>query len=196
MTIVIDVEDEAPRAGHEAAQQADQRDQDPRARPGSAVERELMLVKVRAVGRRPARIMEIADVFRVNVVDVTQNDDDPRGVGQTEKLEALLGLLRDFAWSSSRGTGRIALGRGDSGIKDPPAQGRERRVGPLTPVERRDPMATIYYEKGHRPWRTERSEDRRTRVRHAGTCPRREPPGQWVRRARRLRAGVREPREG
>ena len=52
---------------------------------GSAVERELMLVKVRSEGDNRARIMEIADVFRVNVVDVTQRHADARGRRQARE---------------------------------------------------------------------------------------------------------------
>jgi len=86
--------------------------------PGSAVERELMLVKVRAEGDVRARVMEIADVFRVNVVDVTHDTLTLEAAGKSEKLEALLGLLRDFGIVELSRTGRIALGRGDRGIKD------------------------------------------------------------------------------
>ena len=85
---------------------------------GSAVERELMLVKVRSDGDNRARIMEIADVFRVNVVDVTHGTLTLEASGKPEKLEALLGLLRDFGVVELSRTGRVALGRGDRGIKD------------------------------------------------------------------------------
>jgi acetolactate synthase I/III small subunit len=86
--------------------------------PGSAVERELMLVKVRADGDGRARVMEIADVFRVNVVDVTHTTLTLEAAGKPEKLEALLDLLRDFGVVELSRTGRIALGRGNRGIKD------------------------------------------------------------------------------
>jgi acetolactate synthase-1/3 small subunit len=85
---------------------------------GSAVERELMLVKVRANGDARARVMEIADVFRVNVVDVTHDTLTLEASGKPEKLEALLGLLRDFGVVELSRTGRIALGRGGRSIKD------------------------------------------------------------------------------
>jgi acetolactate synthase I/III small subunit len=85
---------------------------------GSAVERELLLVKIRSDGDNRARIMEIADVFRVNVVDVTHTTITLEASGKPEKLEALLGLLRDFGVVELSRTGRIALGRGDRGIKD------------------------------------------------------------------------------
>ena len=85
---------------------------------GSAVERELMLVKVRSEGDNRARIMEVADVFRVNVVDVTSGTLTLEAAGKPEKLEALLSLLRDLGIVELSRTGRIALGRGGRRIKD------------------------------------------------------------------------------
>ena len=64
--------------------------------PGESVERELMLVKVRAEGEVRARILEICDVFRVRVLDVTHKTIMVEGTGTPDKLEALLELLRDF----------------------------------------------------------------------------------------------------
>jgi acetolactate synthase-1/3 small subunit len=84
--------------------------------PGSAVERELMLVKVHASG--DARVMEIAEVFRVNIVDVTASTLTLEATGKPEKLEALLSLLQDFGVVELSRTGRIALGRGDRGIRE------------------------------------------------------------------------------
>ena len=85
---------------------------------GSAVERELMLVKVRASGDDRARVMEIAEVFRVNVVDVTHATLTLEATGKPEKLEALLSLLGDFGVVELSRTGRIALGRGERGIRE------------------------------------------------------------------------------
>ena len=85
---------------------------------GSAVERELMLVKVRASGDDRARVMEIAEVFRVNIVDVTASTLTLEATGKPEKLEALLSLLQDFGVVELSRTGRIALARGDRGIRE------------------------------------------------------------------------------
>ena len=86
--------------------------------PGTAVERELMLVKVRATDETRTRIMEIAQVFRVNIVDVTHSTLTVEATGKPEKLEALLELLRGFGIVELSRTGRIALARGDRGIKE------------------------------------------------------------------------------
>jgi acetolactate synthase-1/3 small subunit len=93
--------------------------------PGEAVERELMLVKVRASGEDRPRVMEIANVFRATVVDVTRSTITLEATGKPEKLEALLQLLDDFGVIELSRTGRIALARGDRGIRE---KGSRRRV--------------------------------------------------------------------
>jgi acetolactate synthase I/III small subunit len=86
--------------------------------PGSAVERELMLAKVRAKGDARARILEIAEVFRVSVVDVTKTTLTIEASGKPEKLEALRELLSEYGIVELSRTGRIALARGDRGIRE------------------------------------------------------------------------------
>ena len=97
--------------------------------PGDAVERELMLVKVRADGERRARILEICDVFRVRVLDVTHKTLTIEGTGTPDKLEALLELLRDFGIVELSRTGRVALARGDRGIRERVARARAAVAG-------------------------------------------------------------------
>jgi acetolactate synthase I/III small subunit len=97
--------------------------------PGEAVERELMLVKVRAAGEDRPRVMEIATVFRASVVDVTRSTLTLEATGRPEKLEALLELLRDFGVIELSRTGRIALARGDKGIRERGARPKVAVVG-------------------------------------------------------------------
>jgi acetolactate synthase-1/3 small subunit len=85
---------------------------------GTAVERELMLVKVHAQGDARARIMELADVFRVSIVDVTATTLTVEASGGPEKLEALRELLGEFGIIELSRTGRIALARGERGIRE------------------------------------------------------------------------------
>ena len=86
--------------------------------PGTAVERELMLAKVKAVGDVRARIMEICEVFRVNIVDVTASTLTVEASGKPEKLEALRDMLSEYGIVELSRTGRIALSRGDRGIRE------------------------------------------------------------------------------
>jgi acetolactate synthase-1/3 small subunit len=97
--------------------------------PGDAVERELMLVKVRSGGDERPRVLEIASVFRANVVDVTHTTLTLEATGKPEKLEALLSLLGDFGVIELSRTGRIALARGGRGIREKTTRPRAAAAG-------------------------------------------------------------------
>jgi acetolactate synthase I/III small subunit len=84
----------------------------------STVERELVLVKVRAEGEARARVLEIADVFRARVLDVTHRTLTMEGTGTPDKIGALLELVADYGIVELARTGRIALARGDRGIRE------------------------------------------------------------------------------
>ena len=85
---------------------------------GETVERELMLVKVRAEGEARARVLEFCQVFRVRVSDATHQTLTIEATGSPDKLGALLELLADFGIVELARTGRIALTRGDRGIRE------------------------------------------------------------------------------
>ena len=86
--------------------------------PSETVERELMLVKVRAEGEARARVLEFCQVFRVRVADATHQTLTIEAAGSPDKLTALLALLEDFGIVELARTGRIALTRGDRGIRE------------------------------------------------------------------------------
>jgi acetolactate synthase-1/3 small subunit len=73
--------------------------------------------------------MEIATVFRVNVVDVTHSTLTLEATGKPEKLEALVELLNDFGVIELSRTGRIALARGDRGIREKTNRPRAAAAG-------------------------------------------------------------------
>lgn len=85
---------------------------------GESVERELVLVKVRAEDDARARVIEIADIFRARVLDVSHQTLTIEATGTPDKIEALLELLSAFGVVEMARTGRIALGRGERGIRD------------------------------------------------------------------------------
>jgi len=82
---------------------------------GQAVERELLLVKVAAEGGRRSEIIEIADIFRARVVDVTQVDITLEMTGNPQTVVSFLGLLEGFGAKEIVRTGRIAIGRSVGG---------------------------------------------------------------------------------
>ena len=83
-----------------------------------SVERELALIKVRAEGDARARAIEIAGIFRARVLDVTHHALTIEATGTPEKLEALLELLDGFGVVEMARTGRVALSRGERGIRE------------------------------------------------------------------------------
>jgi acetolactate synthase I/III small subunit len=78
---------------------------------GQAVARELVLVKVRADSKTRPEILQIADIFRAKVVNLTQENLIIELTGDDEKVGALLGLLEPFGIIELARTGRLALKR-------------------------------------------------------------------------------------
>ena len=78
------------------------------------VTRELALIKVKASASTRSEIMQIVDIFRANIVDVAPGSLTVEVTGDENKLNSLLGLLRDFGVKELSRTGRIALTRGSS----------------------------------------------------------------------------------
>ena len=83
-----------------------------------SVERELALIKVRAEGDARARVIEIAGIFRARVLDVTHQALTIEATGTPDKLEALLEVLDAFGVVEMARTGRVALSRGERGIRE------------------------------------------------------------------------------
>lgn len=77
------------------------------------VERDLMLVKVRASSSRRREIRELTDIFRGRIVDVAKDQVIVEISGQEKKLEAFIELMRPFGIIELARTGRIAMVRGN-----------------------------------------------------------------------------------
>ena len=84
---------------------------------GNSVARELALVKVSADPVRRPQVLQLAGVFRANVVDVSPEALTIEVTGTHDKVEALIGLAREFGVQEVVRTGVIALGRGASAVK-------------------------------------------------------------------------------
>lgn len=79
------------------------------------VSRELALIKVKAAPSTRSEIIQIVDIFRANIVDVSASTLMVEVTGDTEKVESLLELLRGFGIKEITRTGLIALPRGGLG---------------------------------------------------------------------------------
>ncbi len=78
---------------------------------GQAVTRELVLVKVKADVKSRPEILQIADIFRAKVVNLSPDSLIIEATGDDEKIAALLGLLDPFGILELARTGRLALKR-------------------------------------------------------------------------------------
>jgi acetolactate synthase-1/3 small subunit len=79
---------------------------------GPEVSRELALVKVVGTGEKRVESLRIADIFRANVVDSTNESFVFEIVGKTEKLNAFIGLMEPLGLVDVARTGVVAISRG------------------------------------------------------------------------------------
>jgi acetolactate synthase-1/3 small subunit len=88
--------------------------------------RELALVKVKATSTTRSEILEIADIFRANIVDVASDSLTIEITGDEDKIESMLKLLRGFGVKEIARTGRVAMVRGVLGA--PPPERKPARI--------------------------------------------------------------------
>lgn len=80
---------------------------------GTHVERELMLVKVRASGVQREEVKRTADIFRGQIIDVTPNTYTIQATGTSEKLDAFLSSLAQTTLLEVVRTGVSGISRGE-----------------------------------------------------------------------------------
>jgi acetolactate synthase-1/3 small subunit len=86
--------------------------------PGSSVQRELLLVKVRADTETRSQVLETVQLFRAKVVDVASDAVTIEATGSRDKLEALIRVLEPFGIKELVQSGMVAVGRGSRSITD------------------------------------------------------------------------------
>jgi acetolactate synthase-1/3 small subunit len=80
---------------------------------GQFTERELMLIKVRAVGKEREEMKRMADIFRGRIVDVTDKTYTIELTGNTGKIDASMRALDRAAILETVRTGSSGIGRGE-----------------------------------------------------------------------------------
>ena len=87
--------------------------------PERSIRRELVLFKVRAAtGEKRNEIIQIANIFRANIIDVAIGSLTLAMIGDESKIEAIQKLLEEFEVLELARTGVIALERGQDTIYD------------------------------------------------------------------------------
>jgi acetolactate synthase-1/3 small subunit len=80
--------------------------------PSDTVQRQLALFKVAVDGTQRAEVLQLCDIFRGRIVDVTRKSLIVELTGSVEKIEALEQQLKPFGLVEMMRTGEIAIARG------------------------------------------------------------------------------------
>jgi acetolactate synthase I/III small subunit len=84
--------------------------------PSQSVQRELLLVKVRADVTVRSQVLETVQLFRAKVVDVAPESLTIEATGTVDKISALLRMLEPFGIREMVQSGMVAVGRGPRSI--------------------------------------------------------------------------------
>ena len=79
---------------------------------GQATERELVMVKISAVAGQRSEIMQVCDIFRAKIIDVSQDTLNIEMTGNASKVQAFLNLIEPYGVLEMARTGNVALKRG------------------------------------------------------------------------------------
>ena len=96
--------------------------------PSASVQRELILVKVRADADSRSQVLETVQLFRAKVVDVSPDAVTVEATGNADKLEAMLRVLEPFGVKELVQSGMVAIGRGARSITDRSLRSADRSI--------------------------------------------------------------------
>jgi acetolactate synthase-1/3 small subunit len=80
--------------------------------PGDTIARELAVFKIAADGAGRGEIMQLVEIFKGKIIDVTKRSIIVEVVGESEKVKAFERLVRPFGLIEMAQTGEIAISRG------------------------------------------------------------------------------------
>ena len=86
--------------------------------PSASVQREILLVKVRADVSIRSHVLETVQLFRAKVVDVASDALTIEVTGNRDKLSAFLEVIEPFGVKELVQSGMVAIGRGSRSITD------------------------------------------------------------------------------
>lgn len=83
-----------------------------------SIERELVMIKVKASKEARADLVSVVDIFRAQIVDVTSENIVIELTGGQNKIDAICEVLKDYEIVEIARTGAIALSRGPVPVKN------------------------------------------------------------------------------
>jgi acetolactate synthase I/III small subunit len=112
MTIVVDVEEhsleQVRKQLHKLINVIEITDLD----PDTSVAREMVMAKIKVNGENRSEVVEIVNIFRGNIVDVSRESIIVEVTGNSSKLRAFEDLLAPYGIRELVRTGKVALPRG------------------------------------------------------------------------------------
>jgi acetolactate synthase-1/3 small subunit len=92
----------------------------------ASVQRELLLVKVKADQTTRSQVLEVVQLFRAKVVDVVADAVTIEATGTADKLDAFIRVLEPYGIRELVQSGMVAVGRGARSITDRTLRSVER----------------------------------------------------------------------
>ena len=86
--------------------------------PGGSLRKELVLVKIRASEDTRTHLVELAEIFKAKIIDVTVSTITLQLTGDLDKLDAFMALVRDYGIVELARTGITALERGSRALSE------------------------------------------------------------------------------
>jgi acetolactate synthase-1/3 small subunit len=84
-----------------------------------AISRDLALIKVSARGEARTHVMQLVDVYRARIIDVSPESLVVEATGTEDKIDSLLEVLRPYGVMEMVRTGRVAMARGTGVVEKP-----------------------------------------------------------------------------
>ena len=85
--------------------------------PADSLERELAIIKVSVDRESRSEVIQIVDIFRAKIIDVSQRSMIIEVTGDEDKVEPMIQLLRQFGIKELARTGKVSMVRGAKVIK-------------------------------------------------------------------------------
>lgn len=84
---------------------------------GAHIEREMLLIKLRALGDARDEVKRLVDIFRGRIIDVTENSYVIELTGNADKLDAFINAARPAGIIEAVRSGVSGIGRGEKGLR-------------------------------------------------------------------------------
>ena len=84
---------------------------------GAHIEREMLLIKLKAMGDARDEVKRLVDIFRGRIIDVTENSYIIELTGNADKLDAFINAARPAGIIEAVRSGVSGIGRGEKGLR-------------------------------------------------------------------------------